>query len=137
MYHLRGKKGVPSQRVASHLTTVEYKLGMRLTDLPFTEKHNGSVKMALLAAVKKSKGEILATLKKNQRMVKLPAPDELTENALQRLWIEAEGFNDFRGIHKTAVALCIIFMDITGNRSCNLIKCRRHRGSGERRFGRS
>ena len=58
-------------------------------------------------------------------MVKLPAPDELTENAFQRLWIEAEGFNDFRGIHKRAVALCIIFINTTGDRSCNLIKCRR------------
>ena len=57
-------------------------------------------------------------------MVKLPAPDELTENAFQRLWVEAEGVYDFRGIHKRAAALCINFMDITGNRSCNLIKCR-------------
>ena len=98
MYHFRGKKGIPSQRIASYLAAVRHKLSMRLTDLSFMEK---------------SKGEILATLRTNQCMVKLPAPDELTDNALQRLWIEG------------AVALCIIFIDITGNRSCNLIKCRR------------
>ena len=108
MYHFRGKKGIPSQRIASYLAAVRHKLSMRLTDLSFMEKHNGSVKMALSAAAKKIKGEILATLMKNQRMVKLPAPDELTENAFQRLWIDAEGFDDFRGIHKRAVALCII-----------------------------
>ena len=70
VYHLRGKKGVLSQRIASQLAAVRHKLSMRLTDLSFMEKHNGSVQMALLAAAKKSKGEILATLRKNQRMMK-------------------------------------------------------------------
>ena len=88
------------------------------------EKSNGSVKMALLAAAKKSQEEILATLQRSQRTAKLPAPDELTENVFQRLWVEAEGFDNFQGVHKRVVALCIIFMDATGNRSCNLIKCR-------------
>ena len=124
VYYLRGKKGKPSQRVASHLAAVKHKLSMQLTDLSFTDKNYGPVKMSLLAAARRSKEEILATLQRSQRTTKLPAPDELTEETFRRLWTEAAGFDNYYGIHNRAVALCNIFMDITGNRTCNLIKCK-------------
>ena len=64
VYRLRGKKGVPAERIASHLAAVRHRLSMRLTYMSFMEKHYGSVKRALLVAAKKSKGEILTTLRK-------------------------------------------------------------------------
>ena len=113
VYYLSGKRGMRSQRVASHLAAVKHKLSMQLTDLSFTDRSYGPVKMALLASARRSKEEILATLQRGQCTTKLPAPDELTEETFRRLWTEVAGFDNFYGIHERAVALCIIFMDIT------------------------
>ena len=84
MYYLREKKGLPPQRVTSHLAAIKHKLSMRLADVSFTSGY-GPVKMALLAAAKMSKGEMLPTLERSKRMMKLPAPDELTEYVFRRL----------------------------------------------------
>ena len=52
-------------------------------DMSFTDRQNGVVKMALLAANKSNKKEMIDLLEKSKRSTKLPAPQELTDECVR------------------------------------------------------
>ena len=82
---------------------MKHHLSMELNKegMAFTDRQNGVVKMALLAASHSSKEELLHMLEKSKRSVKLPAPDELLDECLRYGLHEAQGYNHFHGIHKS------------------------------------
>ena len=104
IYHLRATVRVPAKRIGGQLSAVKHYLSLKLSKegIAFTDR-NGVVKMALLAASRNSKEELIYMLEKSKRSAKLPAPDELLDECLRYGLHDAEGFDHFHGIQKRGV----------------------------------
>ena len=105
IYHLRAIIHVPAKRVSGQLSAVKHHLSLKLNKdgMAFTDRQNGVVKLALLAASRSSKEELIHMLEKSKRSAKLPAPDELLNECLRYGMHDAQGYDNFYGIHKRAV----------------------------------